>query len=90
MISIQLGMPWEQAVAEDERRTPRLFLGQHMLDLRQDLGLPWRRIGRLLSVLVLHIGDPNAAEEIGQSGHRCPFFFTGGRCACLLCGRSIG
>src|SRR5215472_6929869 len=49
-------------MAENEKRPPGLFFVDHALDLRPDLRLPGRDVVRLLTLLVLHVRKPDAAE----------------------------
>jgi hypothetical protein len=56
-----------QTVAQHQERAPGFFLGNQVLDLRQNIGLPGRGILRFLALLVPYVGNPYPVE-IGRFG----------------------
>jgi hypothetical protein len=51
-----------QTVAENKKRPAGLLLRDHVLNLRQNILFPGRRVGRFLASLILHVRNPDAAE----------------------------
>ena len=49
-------------MAQDEKRPACLFFGHKMLNLRENLRLPRWHVRDLLALLILYIGNPDAAE----------------------------
>ena len=50
-----------QTIVQHQERPAGLFLVNHVLDLRQNIRLPGRHVGRLLALLVSDVRQPYAA-----------------------------